>query len=535
MVPKLPVFQNQENGLFLGTRGSRSRGPVRCGLAGLLMGACLLGSCENPGTVVWKTIPVTLTPRQAVSATSANSYSNLAGVSMDSAGNLYVSGALGSGAVYDFGAGAFATLSNGNSNSVLVKYNSSGTALWSQTTTNEQFDNLFLGMATDSAGNSYVAGYARTNGSLLQYGNAVSFVPSSSSPWELVMVKFDASGAAQWISAPTSSNTSVGYGAAVDGSGNSYLAGIIEWNGAYTIGSSAGGSVTAIGTNSSDYSNNNGVLIKYDPSGIPVWAQTPPSGGLATCYQGITTDPSGNIVVSGWFSGTGGLQQDFGNGQVATGGWQGATPQNALVVKYDTNGLTQWVRTTGPGAPGISFFTSVCSDAAGNLYAAGAITGPGTYDFGNGQAVTASISGLNGVVVKYSPAGTTLWARTVGSGSVVTQFNGVACDSSGNVAAAGTITNAGTADFGLGRVVTSLNIGSNALLVRYDSSGKTTSASTVPSNSDSSEYKSVFMDSQGNVYAVGDFSGSSPLSLSGTVSVPIAFPGNQNALIVKYH
>ena len=84
----------------------------------------------------------------------------------------------------------------------------------------------------------------------------------------------------------------------------------------------------------------------------------------------------------------------------------------------------------------------------GSVYAAGYITGTGTYNFGNSVTATGTFTGSNIVLVKYNSSGVAQWAQTVTAGSNELGFNSVSVASDGSVYAAGYIYGTGTYNFG---------------------------------------------------------------------------------------
>lgn len=388
------------------------------------------------------------------------------GVASDASSNFYTVGYVNGATLYDFGNGAtVASTGGGAANSLIVKYNNAGVAQWAKSSTVGNSGNRFAAVAADPAGESFAVGYQRTSGSF-SYGNGVQV--STSATWSFVVVKFDTNGVAQWISTVTTGTaTSLASAVAADSSGYSYVAGVIETNAAFGFGTVLGtATATATGANNGT-PNANGVLVKYAPNGTALWAQTPAGGTLPTAYNGVAVDSSGNSFAAGYLYGGG--TQDFGNGQTATAGFSGS---NAVAVKYDSNGVTQWVKTIASG-PGASVFNAASVDSSGNLYVAGTITGPGTYDFGNGQTLVAPATGLNLVIVKYRSNGTTQLVYTVLSATSTSGFNAVATDGSGNLCAAG---NLGPGSVNLGNRVTSTGgfsgtgpstFSGNAFVVKY--------------------------------------------------------------------
>ena len=108
------------------------------------------------------------------------------------------------------------------------------------------------------------------------------------------------------------------------------------------------------------------------------------------------------------------------------------------------------------------------------MYAAGIISGTGTYDFGNSVTATGIYTDgdpntfdQNIVLVKYNSSGVAQWARTVTAGDNQSFFSGVSAGSDGSVYAAGGINGTGTYGFGNSVTATGASGGSNTLLVKY--------------------------------------------------------------------
>ena len=277
-------------------------------------------------------------------ATWGGIYSDGSGMIItDSSGNIYAGGVTGIG--------------SGNIDLVLIKYDSSGTELWSRTWDGNQNDELIGGIMLDpTEDNIYIAG-------------ATVVVPL----WDadMVLVKYDSSGTQVW------NRTWDGYndpdqqwrrGAdgdraqnmIVDPSGNIYLAG-----------------TTAAPHPERFDGNPDMALVKYDSSGTQLWNRT--WGGLWIEYgYGLTLDSSNNVYVSG-------SKQYVRNG-----------PTDIFLVKYDSLGNYQWHNTWG----GIYSDGSgmIITDSSGNIYAGG-VTGIGS---GN----------IDLVLIKYDSSGTELWSRT---------------------------------------------------------------------------------------------------------------------------
>ena len=171
-----------------------------------------------------------------VLGTSENDYAR--GVATDSSGNVYVAG-------YTHG-GLDGNSNAGNLDIFLVKYNSSGTKQWTQQLGTSSSD-LAKGVATDSSNNVYVAG--STNRGLDGNSNAGSH--------DFFVVKYNSSGTKQWTEQLGTSSTEVATGVATDSSGNIYVAG-------YTEGGLDGNSSAGLGDL---------FVVKYNSSGTKQWTK----------------------------------------------------------------------------------------------------------------------------------------------------------------------------------------------------------------------------------------------------------------------
>jgi hypothetical protein len=244
----------------------------------------------------------------------------------------------------------------------------------------------------------------------------------------------------------------------------------------------------------------------------------------------VAVDRSGNVFAAGFTFGTG--RFGFGAGEIV----QNSTPTfHILLVKYNSSGTPQWARTIVSGA-NQSQFNSVAVDSLGNIYAAGQIVGIEEYGFGSGVAVKASSTGYHVVLVKYDPLGSPQWAQTVTSSPLASMFYSVAVDRSNKIYVAGMIAHTGEFDFGSGVTATGSNPNSgNAVVVKYDPAGAAQWAQTVSSAAHHSEFRSVTVDSLGDIYAVGIIFGRDNYGFGAGVNTAGSFTGGNNVVLVKYN
>ena len=141
---------------------------------------------------------------------------------------------------------------------------------------------------------------------------------------------------------------------------------------------------------------------KYDPAGTLLWvARYDGPGGYNDQASAIAVDTEGNVYVSG---------QSYGTGAAT----------DYATIKYNANGVEQWVaRYDGPGK-GSDVVFDMTLDAAGNVYVTGESDG------GNSRRDYATI--------KYDRGGNILWVATYdGPGNYHDSARAIALDAAGNV------------------------------------------------------------------------------------------------------
>jgi len=332
-------------------------------------------------------------------------------VAVDSGGNVYAAGSQDGTGNYNYGSGNIA--GTAYENSLLVKYNSSGTVQWAKTITagtgymNNDITRgtIFSAVAVDSGGNVYAAGYQYNNGNYdYGSGNITGTVSSGPNP---VLVKYNSSGTTQWAKTLTKGsggdlvpNTNprqrlgaIFYAVAVDSGGNVYAAGYQAGSNDYNYGS---GDVR--GTSS----NGNPVLVKYNSSGTDQWAKTITNGSRTLSvetipsFSAVAVDSGGNVYATGIHSKS---NYNYGSGNIA-----GICENNPVLVKYNSSGSTQWTKTITAGTGNYiyegAFFNAVAVYSGDNVYAAGYQVGTGNFNYGSGN-IAGSSSYNNPVLVKY--------------------------------------------------------------------------------------------------------------------------------------
>lgn len=273
------------------------------------------------------------------------------GVVVDSTGNVYITG---------FTFGSLGGSNVGSSDLFLAKYSSTGTLLWTRQFGTSGVEEAH-GIASDGAGNVYVSGF--TSGAL-GGSNAGSF--------DAFLSKYSATGTLIWTRQLGTSSGDYGQWVALDNTGNAFIAG--QTNG--SLGGPNAGSSDAF-------------LAKYTTNGSLLWKRQFGTANLDPAY-GVAVDSAGNAFITG----------ETGSGLSGIG-W------DAFLAKYSAAGTLLWTRQLAGGSFSDSGY-GVAVDGSGDVYMCGdthgSWAGPNA---GEGDAF----------VAKYSAAGSLLWTRQIGSSS----------------------------------------------------------------------------------------------------------------------
>ena len=218
----------------------------------------------------------------------------------------------------------------------------------------------------------------------------------------------------------------------------------------------------------------------------------------------VAVDSSGNIYTTGYFQGTVDFDPGAGTANLTSAGsWE------VFVSKLNSAGELVWVKKFGSTAADQG--RAIAVDTLGNVYTTGSFSG--TVDFDPGAGTSNLFSGQDAVfVLKLNSAGEFVWAKQFNeSWTSVAYGYSIAVDSLGNVYTTGIFR--GTVDFDPGAGASNLtSAGStgnvDAFVSKLDSTGAFVWVKqfTGTGNKDELGY-SIAVDSSGNVYTTGYFSG----------------------------
>lgn len=395
----------------------------------------------------------------------------------DALGNVYVTGSFNSPTI-TFGVTLLTNL--GNNDIFLVKYDPSGDVIWAKSAggTGNDFSSS---IATDSSGNVYVSG-----GYDSPTINIGATTLTNAGGTDIMVIKFDASGNILWAKDEGGTGIEYSQGIAADVSGNVYI------TGGYASSTITFGATTL--NNAGGFGAADVFIVKYDASGNVLWARGAGGTTFDNKGQGIATDASGNVYVTGYFDHP---SITFGSVTVYDHGGLG-TIYDLFLVKYDASGNVLWAK--GAGSQGDDRGYSVTTDPSGNVY----VTGGTNYTITIGTTTLYNAGGQNIFIIKYGATGNLLWANGAG-GTGNDYCQSCTADASGNLYVTGYY-NSPSITFGASPLLVNADgwgTTYDMFLVKYDVSGNVLWAISEGGGFGDDRGNSATTDSNGNVYVTG--------------------------------
>jgi hypothetical protein len=461
---------------------------------------------------------------------------------VDSTGNVYVTGQYDSNPLTIYNADgnpSGITLTNDGGDVYVVKYSTSGTALWATHIGGANNGGIQCAISVDSSANVYVTSASYDTLTIYNAGGGTFGTLTGSGNIGTFIVKYNTSGTALWATQIGGSGFDSSRSITVDSSSNVYITGFYSANPLIIYNADGNPSgITATKTGSSD-----AYIVKYNTSGYAQWATHFGGSGNTARGFGISVDSSSNVYIGGSsYAAT----VTFYN---ANGSPSGITVTNgssagvAIVVKYNTSGTALWASSIDGSGDQRAMSTSV--DGAGNVYAAGvyAFSNPLTIYNANGSAFGTTLTPVGSddtFIVKYNTSGTVQWVTQIaGTGGDIAY--GISVDSAGNSYVTGaygsnpvTIYNVGGGIFGT-LTRTTPGSGSDVFVVMYNTSGIAQWATRMGGTGDDIS-GGISVDSTGKLYVTGTYL-YSPLAIynaDGSAFGTLTNSGFRDVFIVKY-
>lgn len=329
-------------------------------------------------------------------------------------------------------------------------------------------DDLFSAVAVDPSGSVYAVGATSGTFSLnISSGASDAFV-----------AKYDLSGGLIWLRQFGTWRDDEAVAVAVDTAGAVYVAGNSKGN--------------LLGPATGTYFYSKVFITKYDSSGTQIWLRQLFSEENDKVHA-LAVMPSGAVVITGSTEGKiDGVTNNVGN-------------EDLFTACYSSTGSLVWIHQIGTVENDEG--RAVCADADGNVYVGGMTRGGFT-------TATQSVYD-DGVLMKYSSAGTALWSSPVQFGTLGNDdVEALVTDRAGSLYVTGRL---GVSD------LTTTNK-QDLFVAKYNSAGTRVWISTEGTTSDEYGY-AITIDSANYLIAAGYASG----NLNGRSNA-----GYQDVVVLKY-
>jgi hypothetical protein len=343
-------------------------------------------------------------------------------IEADGSGNVVVSGLFNGTLDFNPGPGT-ATLTSVGWTTFVAKYSPTGENLWAfQIGPYSNANDL----AVDASGNVVVAGtfqysvdFDPGSGTATLTSARLGSRNSGNNTVDMFVAKYSPTGAYQWAFRVGNGYAEYADAVDVDGNGNIYVTGSLNLNAVDFNPSKSTASLTGPGN----------FVAKYTAAGVYAWAFKLGTQGTQT-YQRIAADASGNVVVTGRFSGTVDFNPGTGTAN-RTAVASGPDSYDMYVARYSSSGAYQWAFT-----PGVGNVWGVACDGNGDIFLTGRFEGENDFDPGSGTVVLERdplypAYDEAAFVASYTSGGSYRWAFSIPT--VGTAGTGVASNASGDV------------------------------------------------------------------------------------------------------
>ncbi len=448
---------------------------------------------------------------QATGETESWGYS----ISTDPSGNVITTGHFFGTVDFDPGAGVYNLTSNGDADIFIQKLDVNGNLLWATSMGSTAAD-WGWSLVTDATGNIYVTGWF--NYSMDADPGTGTFLLTSQKQAVFVL-KLNGGGNLVWakqMGSPQDPGWAYGYGIALDADQNvittGSFVGLLDFN-------------PGSGVFNMTAQNMDTFIQKLDPSGNFVWAKQLKGNSTS---QSIKTDASGNIYVTGSFSGTVDFNPDPAKKAVYNLTAFGSS--DIYIEKLDANGNFVWAKQAGGTEGNYGYSLAISSD--GYIYVTGQFFGTADFDPGSGTYNLTSFGESDIFLLKLSLAGNFIWAKQIG-GSNWNSGNGVTTDAAGNIYISGF--SYATADFNpdpVGTYYLTANGADDLFIYKSDADGNFVWAAMMGGAGHDGNI-GITLDGAENIYMTGVFSQTTDFNPSGNETFNLTAVNSYDMFVLK--
>ena len=319
----------------------------------------------------------------------------------------------------------------------------------------------------------------------------------------------------EWAASSGSTEEDVGRSIATDGSGNTYVTGSF-WGTVDFDPGSGKAELTSKG-------DRDIFVQKLDGNGNLLWAKS--MGGTGSDDgMSIAVDGSGNVLISGHYSGMADFDPGSGTTNLTSVGFT-----DVFIMKMAATGNLTWAKSVGGEFD--DYCLAVTADGSGNVFVSGNFKDSANFDPGSGTAaLKASGSQPDAFVLKLDGNGNFDWAKDVG-GFSDDSGNSLATDASGNVYMAGHFS--GKVDFepGPGKSELTSKGARDGYILKLNNAGNYVWAKSV--GGASIDYcQAITVDGSGNIFVTGYYSETVDFD-PGSGTTELTSNGNADVFVIK--
>lgn len=345
-------------------------------------------------------------------------------LSLDSAGNIYISCTFRGTVDFDPGPGVYSvTGSPSTAGFCISKFDNTGIFIWAKAISYPGGNAACNGLASDPAGNIYFSGTIYNGIFDFDPGAGTFNLTSPGTIYYIFNAKYDPSGNLLWAHRIGSTITQEATGIVLDEINNTIqvtglFKGIVDFD--------PGASVLNLDGNIGQT-----FILKLNSSGSLIWAKQFEGTGFSGA-RGIGVDSLGNVYIGGGFNNTVDFDPGVGTYDLTVPG--PACCQTVYLAKLDALGNFVWAKHffSDDAMSSDGFFT----DASGNSYLCSGFKGTADFDPTALISSTTSEGQYDIFLSKFDPLGNLLWNYTIGN--VGTEAGrAVSADVLGNVYATG--------------------------------------------------------------------------------------------------
>ncbi len=362
-------------------------------------------------------------------------------------------------------------------------------------------------VVADGSGNAYVTGY---------FAGTVNFNPTSPAtgrtaigPSDISVAKYSSTGALVWVYSIGGTDTDTPFDIELGSGGGVYVAGTVS------AGAVCSGKVVP------NAGGHDILLMRLSSAGTCDWALGIGGSGEDEAHA-MLVEPSGDVVVTGFFTGT--VDFDLGPGAamlISRGGKDG------FVARYGADGAFKSVVQFGGTDDDAG--NAIAETVAGDIVVGGEFRGVATFGSALAPVLLTSAGDADFFVTRLSPQLGTQWAiRGGGTGTDAVGLNSLVVDALGRIWVAGTFAGVADLDPSPGTVLVTSMGSSDIFLARYDGTGAWAGIARAIGGSGSESVDKMAIDATGNLYLAGWFQNSVDFDPSAGTHVVVA-KGTQGA------